>query len=109
MDDNARVPVPVYVLEGAAVRPVRQVGLVEFGEELQRRKLFQVLGVLCDQPLEATEDVIRQGAEGCAGDVPAQTNNNNKQQTLVFNIGVTIILISESMPFSTDVSSVCYM
>lgn len=36
-DDDALIPVPFDVLEGAAVRRVRQVGLVEFGEELQWR------------------------------------------------------------------------
>lgn len=60
-------------------------------------------GGLCDQLLETTEDVVRQGAEGCVGNVPAQTNTNN----LVFNRGGT--LISESMLFPTDVFFVCFM
>lgn len=31
-------------------------------------------GGLRDQHLESTEDGVRQGAEGCVGDVPADTN-----------------------------------
>lgn len=70
------VPIPVYVLEGAAVGGVCQVGLVQFGEEPQGRKFLQVEGRLRYQPLESTEDGVRQGAEGCVRDVPAGTNTN---------------------------------
>lgn len=75
---------------------------MEFGEELQRRKFFQVEGGLCDQPLESTEDVVRKGAEGCVGNVTAGTNTNK----LMFNTGGTVISCSQSMPFSTDIFSV---
>lgn len=68
-------PVPVCVLEGAAVGRVRQPGVVQVGEELQIGKLFQLEGRLCAQPLESTEDGVRQGAEGSQGDVPAGTGS----------------------------------
>ena len=67
------IPVPVHIVEGAAVRRVRQVGLLEFVEELQRRKLLQTEDGLCHQLLESTEDVFRQGTEGCVRNVPAET------------------------------------
>lgn len=67
---------------------------MEFGEELQRRKFLQLVGGLCDQLLETTEDAIWQGAEGSVGNVPAQRNRN--------------ILIAQSMLILTDVLS-CYM
>lgn len=55
---------------------VCQVGLVQFVEELQRRKFFQMVGGPCDQPLEATKDGVWQGAESCVGDVPVGTSTN---------------------------------
>lgn len=70
----------MYVLEGAAVRLVRQAGLAQPGEELQRRELLQVEGRLCDELLEPSQDAVRQGAERCVGDVPSQTNMEGKTQ-----------------------------
>lgn len=61
-------------------------------------------GGLCDQLLKTTKDVVWEGAEVCVGNVPAQTNTN----MLVFS-RVTHILISECMPPSTNVFSVCYI
>lgn len=46
-------------------------------------------GGLCDQLLQSTEDGVWQGADGCVGDVPADTNTNK----WVFNRGVSVAVI----------------
>lgn len=51
---------------------VGQVGLLQAPEEPRGRKLPQLEGGFCDQLLQTPEDVVRQGAEGCVGDVPAE-------------------------------------
>lgn len=65
-------PVPVHVLEGAAVRAIRELCPLEFAEELHGRKFLQLGGGLGDQLFEAAQDLVRQRAEGRVGNVPGQ-------------------------------------
>lgn len=102
------IPVPVYVLEGAAMGRVCKVGLVQFGEELQGREFFQMEGRLCNQPLEASKDGVRQGAESCVGDVPAGTSTHKwGLNTIVTESGILIWYFNSC--HATDILCLLYV